>query len=52
MGQSYGANKLNTLFNRMNKAQQITDQKITDFEKNLGLRLQNFYQGEDELEDP
>ena len=37
---SYGQNKLNQLFQMMQKSQNKTDQAIQDFEKNFGLRLQ------------
>lgn len=49
---TYGANKLNSIFSKIQKQQQQTDKKITDFEKNLGLRLQKLNEKDNECEDP
>ena len=39
---TFGAKQLNQLFNKAHKSQLKTDQILTDFEKNLGLRLMKF----------
>ena len=46
------AENLENLFQELNKNQEETNQKINDFEKNLGLKLQRFFEGDSDDDDP